>query len=236
MLIAVALAALAGWWAVGSRARPVPARPPAATDRRAGVISRGTRALLGGGLAVVVAQVVSPWWVGLVAGTAVGAAAYALLGLVGPDHRAAEAERRAGTPEALTLLASAVEAGQPLATAVRTVAPSMPGVVGADLLRVAAGSEMGLGQREAWAVLQDSPAWRRAAADIGRVATSGAAVAPVLRRHAGALAEAARDERLRVARTTGVRSVFPLSVCFLPAFVLVGIVPTVGAIVTRFLG
>ena len=52
-------------------------------------------------------------------------------------------------------------------------------------------------------------------------------------------AEVAREERHgqveEAARRVGVRSVLPLMVCFIPAFLLLGIVPTVASAVLNAL-
>ncbi|GAB3715892.1 type II secretion system F family protein [Mariniluteicoccus flavus] len=232
VITAAVLAALAGWWAAGPPRAPAPLSVPVAGPGASGVLGLRTRVGAGAALGVLAAQLApGPWWVRLVAAVVVGAVGFWGLGLIGPDHRDDEALRGEFAPEALTLLACGVEAGLPLGAALAAVAPTMPGIVGADLARVQAGHEIGLAERDAWAALEASEAWRRAATDIGRVATSGAAVAPVLRRHAELLVHADRDARLETARTTGVRSVFPLMVCFLPSFVLVGIVPAIGGVV-----
>jgi hypothetical protein len=71
------------------------------------------------------------------------------------------------------------------------------------------------------------------------VARSGATGAPLAR----TVREVAADERARQraaleerARAVGVRAVAPLAVCFLPAFVLVGVVPVVVGIARAVLG
>ncbi|WP_460744842.1 type II secretion system F family protein [Mariniluteicoccus endophyticus] len=231
------LASLAVWWAVGPPGRTVPVRAPVLSAAGDAALAPRTRVVLGGGSALAAASVVPlPWWGRLAAALVVGVCVTFGLGLIRPDRTGGEAERRENLPEALTLLACGVEAGLPLGSVVHAVGPSLPGVVGDDLARVASALDLGLSERAAWGLLVESEAWRRTAADIGRVAASGAAVAPMLRRHEEQALRAAHDARLARARTTGVRSVFPLMVCFLPAFVLVGVVPAIGGVVVRFFG
>ena len=68
-----------------------------------------------------------------------------------------------------------------------------------------------------------------------RSAASGAPLAGVLAR----VAEDLRRDRQQVvevaARAAGVRAVAPLGACFLPAFVLVGVVPVVVSLATGLL-
>jgi pilus assembly protein TadC len=52
-----------------------------------------------------------------------------------------------------------------------------------------------------------------------------------LRSHAAAARERRRAALQQAARAVGVRSVLPLTTCFLPAFLLLGIVPTVASAV-----
>ena len=71
------------------------------------------------------------------------------------------------------------------------------------------------------------PALAPLARAIARSAASGAPLAPTVAR----VAEEQRSERRwkaeAAAARVGVRAVLPLAVCFLPAFVLVGVVPVV---------
>jgi pilus assembly protein TadC len=48
-----------------------------------------------------------------------------------------------------------------------------------------------------------------------------------LRHYAAAAREARRSELQVLARAVGVRSVLPLMMCFIPSFLLLGIVPAV---------
>jgi pilus assembly protein TadC len=57
-----------------------------------------------------------------------------------------------------------------------------------------------------------------------------------LRAHADDARTEARDAAVKAARTVGVRSVVPLMTCFLPAFVLVGVVPIIASLLGDLLG
>jgi hypothetical protein len=55
-------------------------------------------------------------------------------------------------------------------------------------------------------------------------------------RHHAVQARARREAALQVvARSVGVRSVLPLMTCFIPAFLLLGVVPTVASALARAL-
>ena len=60
-----------------------------------------------------------------------------------------------------------------------------------------------------------------------RAATSGAPAADMLSELAADLRARRRAAATEAARSVGVRAVAPLGLCFLPAFVLLGVVPTV---------
>lgn len=79
------------------------------------------------------------------------------------------------------------------------------------------------------------PALATLGPELARAIESGMAVSQTLltlgaqaRQDAATLAEVK-------ARRVGVRSVLPLMVCFLPAFLLLGVVPIIGGVVQQFL-
>ena len=88
----------------------------------------------------------------------------------------------------------------------------------------------------AWEELRADQSWARVAADVARAERSGTSLAAVLRVHAEDARQEARDAATKKARTVGVRSVIPLMACFLPAFVLVGVVPIVGSLLGNLFG
>jgi pilus assembly protein TadC len=164
---------------------------------------------------------------------AVGAACYVVLGRF---TSAAEQRRRqllvAGLPQACDLLAVAVAAGLPVRVAVERVAATLGGPVGDALGGVAARVRLGVPEPEAWAELASQPGLEALAREVSRVVSSGVGIVGLLRELArDARLAAASDAQVR-AKRVGVRSVLPLMLCFLPAFVLLGIVPVFGGIVT----
>jgi hypothetical protein len=71
------------------------------------------------------------------------------------------------------------------------------------------------------------PAIRPLARALAATAARGTSPVPVLNRVAQDARDAARWEAESRARSVGARAAAPLGLCFLPAFVLVGIVPVV---------
>ena len=68
---------------------------------------------------------------------------------------------------------------------------------------------------------------------LSRSHTTGAPVSQRLRRQSQGLRRERRDETLRRVRALGVRAVAPLGLCFLPAFVLLAVVPLAASFATQ---
>ena len=155
-----------------------------------------------------------------------------------PDPAQLAAEEVAqGLPLALDLLAACLAGGAPLLAAARVVAPAVGGACGVRLEQVAAALALGVPPAEAWARLGegDGPAGAAARA-LSRSADGGAPVALTVTRTARAAREAASAAATRRARRAGVLAVAPLGLCFLPAFIVLGVVPAVaGACRARLL-
>jgi pilus assembly protein TadC len=172
--------------------------------------------------------------VGGVAGGAVGAAivVVAYRGLRrGRLAGAKEDERlRADLPFVADLLAAALRAGAAPDVAARCVSAALPGPTGERLARVARALGLGASAEEAWAFLGEAGAARRIVQAAARSQHSGAAFAAALHR----VAEDLRAEWLVEADAAGRRNavliVLPLGLCFLPAFVLAGVVPVIVAV------
>lgn len=139
-------------------------------------------------------------------------------------------------PQALELLAACLAAGMPVRTACAAVAEAFDDPVAHDLGRVLSATALGVSDAEAWRALRDHPQFGPAALDLARSVESGTMMVEGLRHHA----EVARDRRraaLQVrARGVGVRSVMPLMICFIPSFMLLGVVPTVVSAVIHAFG
>lgn len=143
----------------------------------------------------------------------------------------AERRRRAritaDVPLAVDLLAACLRAGRPPQAAVGTVAKAIGGPM-ADLL-AGVGHRLGLGTDpvEAWSALLAEPACAGLARAVQRALRSGAPLARSLEHLADDSRQARRWAVEEQARAVESRAVVPLGLCFLPAFVLLGVVPTV---------
>lgn len=139
------------------------------------------------------------------------------------------------TPQALELMASCLAAGLPVRGACAVVVDAFDGPVSEDLGRVRASTDLGVADADAWLELADHAQLGPAAADLARSVESGTLLVATLRHHA-LQARARREAALQVvARSVGVRSVLPLMTCFIPAFLLLGVVPTVASALARAL-
>lgn len=202
-----------------------PRRPPPAAGARTGLPPQARRVVsLVAGLAV---------W--LVVGGVVGVVLGGLVAAVGPrllgrldDVESDEAEVARELPLALDLLAACLVGGAPAVDAVRAVAAALTGPCATRLARVGAALEVGSPPSDAWRALGEGPGPAGAASRaLSRAADGGAPVAAAVvrvaadaRRDAGARAE-------RAARRAGVLAVGPLGLCFLPAFLLLGVMPAI---------
>jgi pilus assembly protein TadC len=130
-------------------------------------------------------------------------------------------------PFAADLLAAVLRSGAPTARAVAQVADAVGGPLGDHLATVARSLRLGAPAEEAWLVLAGVPAAAPLVRAAVRANESGAALA-------GACARLAAEQRAghdtaadAAARQAGVLVVLPLGCCFLPAFVLLGVLPIV---------
>jgi pilus assembly protein TadC len=130
-------------------------------------------------------------------------------------------------PQALELLAACVGAGLPARAACAAVVQAFEGPVADDLGRVLALLQLGAGEVAAWRALADHEQLGMAAADLARSVESGTSMVEGLQHHAAAARETRRAALQVRARAVGVRSVLPMMICFLPSFMLLGIVPAV---------
>ncbi|MBB5787595.1 type II secretion system F family protein [Jiangella mangrovi] len=186
----------------------------------------------GRSLAAVVAALGAFWLLegvlGLVAGAGVGVAAWYGLGRLEPASRRRDRERVvAMLPLAADLLAAALAAGGPPTVAAETVGAAIGGPLGRALVDAAAAASVGVEPGRAWSDLAADPAVRPLARALTAALTRGTSPSPVLTRVAADARDAARWSGEARARSLGARAAAPLGLCFLPAFVLVGVVPIV---------
>lgn len=125
------------------------------------------------------------------------------------------------------LLAACLKAGLPVAAAVQAVGSGMDGAAGAALRRASELITLGAGADEAWQPALECTATAPLARAARRTARSGSALADTVAGLAVALRDRAGDEAESRAERAGVLVTAPLGLCFLPAFICVGVVPVV---------
>ncbi|MFC5231843.1 type II secretion system F family protein [Pseudonocardia zijingensis] len=125
------------------------------------------------------------------------------------------------------LLAVCLEAGLPVALAVTAAAEPLHGAVGAQLRRTAGLLELGADAAAAWYAAEGLPALTTFARAAGRSASTGSALAQVARAEAEHIRAGLLDTAQAKAQRAAVHITAPLGVCFLPAFLALGIAPVV---------
>ncbi|GGK20776.1 hypothetical protein GCM10010124_11640 [Pilimelia terevasa] len=184
------------------------------------------------GAGVTLAVVIGAWWGVLPGAVAIPLAARLLRDLPSAAVRAEQARLAADLPLAADLLAAALRAGAPVAHAADAVADALDGPLALPLRRVARALGWGAGPAEAWGHLAVAPGAQRLIDAAVRASANGGALAGVLARIADDLRADRRIAVESAGQRAGVLIVLPLGLCFLPAFVLAGLVPVVAAVLS----
>lgn len=205
------------------------ARTPPRTPRRDAV-------LLGLLTATAVSCVVG-LALGAVAAPAAGYGAYRLRRSTGPaPDRRTEAARHAELPTALDLLAVCLSAGLPIGPALATVAAALSGPLAADLQTVAGLHLLGATPAAAWNEVRSDPLLGPLARAASLSGDSGSTLAAALRRLADEQRADAVSAAEAQARRVGVLALAPLGLCFLPAFLCLGVMPVVLGVAEQVMG
>lgn len=130
-------------------------------------------------------------------------------------------------PAALDLLVSTLESGQPQASALELVVGAIEPPLADDLARVAARLRVATDPSDVWDELAGDVVLGSVGRAFRRAETSGVPVARVVAEVSTELRREHHAARRDRGRRVAVRTAAPLGLCFLPAFFLVGIVPTV---------
>lgn len=231
MILLAAVATAAAVWLLTRSGRPR-ARGARAAPQRASEAARSILiiriACAGVGVAL-----------GLAVGGVVGVALGIACALVGPralgrlESRAVRRRRELlerQAPDAADLLAACLAAGATPADAVRAVGPALGDPIAVPLARLTGALDLGADPSTAWSALTQEPALRSIARAAARSAETGAPLAGILATVADDQRDEARARAESMARAAGVRSVAPLAACFLPAFLLIGVVPVVASL------
>ena len=144
-----------------------------------------------------------------------------------------------GIASTLELLAACLRVGLPAATAARAVAPGAPLPFRSALYRAADLLALGADAVTAWErAAREAPIaeMESLARLVRRSARSGAALTGAVAELADQCRCAVEDAAAARAERAGVLISGPLGLCFLPAFVCLGIVPVVAGLAGRVLG
>jgi Flp pilus assembly protein TadB len=195
----------------------------ARAERRRVLLRRSALALTGLALASVVGAVP-----GLVVGGVAAVVGDRLLARLEPAAvRARRARMIEDLPALADLLAVTTRAGVPTGRALSVCADAVGGPLGAAVGQVATALALGAEPVRAWASLAADPVTAPLAVAMTRTATRGLAPAAALVGCAGQARRSRANAAARRAQAVAVWSAAPLGLCFLPAFVLVAVVPAV---------
>lgn len=128
---------------------------------------------------------------------------------------------------AWNLLAACLRAGMSMPVALRAVAEGMSAPAGPALRNTAELIALGADPEQAWQPAMNCDATVRLARAARRSGHSGAALAESLTELAEAVRAGARERSEARAQRAGVLIAGPLGLCFLPAFLAIGVVPVV---------
>ncbi|MDQ3763361.1 MAG: type II secretion system F family protein [Actinomycetota bacterium] len=141
-----------------------------------------------------------------------------------------------GEPLALAgaweLLAACLRAGVPVPVAVQAVAEDLDAPAGPALRRTAGLLALGADPTQAWQPALECPVTVRLARAARRSGRSGIALAESLTRLAAETRAGAREQFEARAQRAGVLIAAPLGLCFLPAFLAIGVVPVLIGLAT----
>lgn len=142
-------------------------------------------------------------------------------------------ERQA--PVVADLLAATLASGAPMRTALAAVADAVGPPMAIAIRPVLAAIELGSDPASAWCTAPAEAGLASVASAIVRSERSGAPLAAQLSRIADDLRRQRQVAVESAVRSAGVAAVGPLAACFLPAFLLLGVVPVVAGLASGLL-
>lgn len=128
------------------------------------------------------------------------------------------------------LLAACLRAGLPVPTAMAVVADELPAGAARALRSSAELLALGADPATAWAPATNCPDTAPLARGARRAAQSGTALADLVTDLAASVRSAAADNAEATAQRAGVLITAPLGLCFLPAFVCLGVAPVIAGL------
>ena len=167
---------------------------------------------------------------GPVAGVVAAGAAWGVLARAERPARRREREEVQRTlPHLIDLFASTLRGGADPTAGLAQVCAALPGPAADRLAPVVERARWGSGA-DAWAAVADDETLAPLARALVRSQVSGASVVQAVERLADELERESLARAEDTARRVGVAAAIPLGVCLLPAFMLLGVVPTVASL------
>jgi pilus assembly protein TadC len=151
----------------------------------------------------------------------------------GRDRSVAEVLRSAAT---LDLLAACLTGGLPVPVALEAVAATASPQTATALRSVASHLALGVEPAEAWTPIRERPGLAELAVAATRTARAGTALAAFAKDLAHRLRESLSADADERAERAGVVLAAPIGLCFLPAFLCLGVLPVVLGLAARLDG
>jgi Flp pilus assembly protein TadB len=169
---------------------------------------------------------------GVLGGAVAAVLAWRVLGrMESPETARRRAWLERDLPVAVDLLVAAFGAGAAPGPALGLVADALGGPVGEELGSLRHRLELGADPGTVWRELAGHPQLGPLGRALARAHDSGSSVTTAGERLSGELRERTHAEVESRARSVSTKAAAPLGACFLPAFVLLGIVPLVAGLV-----
>ena len=173
---------------------------------------------------------------GVLVGAVVAAATFVGLGRLEPRDRRAQREAlERQAPLVVDLVAACLASGAPLERSLDVASAAVGSPAAEVLTRATTALRLGGDPHAVWAEVARHEPLAAMARAVARSQQTGAPLATLLPRVADQARAAHRTAAEARIRTAAVRLTAPLGVAFLPAFVLLGVVPVVASWVGRLL-
>jgi len=215
------------WWPMSARARLLGRRGRRGRSERRRIPPQFAAPIVG-----LLVFALFSGAIGALLGVAAAVASFVVVQRGSDSSGAARQALERQAAEVADLLAACAASGASLERSMREVAPAVGDPAGTLLAEAAAQMSLGAAPEAAWSRLHEYRATAPLARAIVRSLESGAPLADAL---SGCATELRSNRHAKVeamARSVAVSAVGPLGLCFLPAFLLLGVVPLVAGLLT----
>jgi len=239
LAIVAAVGAVLCWLPPSSRrrTRALFSQPITTSERRRSLTLSDPRLIrwISISAAIMLGFTLGTWW-GWVLAVGTALVAPRLLGGLETAHtRERRQQLQKQSADAADLLTACLASGAPVSVSVAAVSEALGQPIAGPLNLLIARLDLGADPVHVWRLLAQEPGLANLSHHVARSLDSGAPLTDVLPGLADDLRRQARAHSETAARSAGVRAVAPLAVCFLPAFLLVGVVPIVASLALPYL-